>query len=143
MIRSASREDLTGIVARGALHHEELGMPWPYDPESVAKSVVSLMDSGWLLVEDNLAGYIGYEIGGIYFNHDVKIATEHFWYVLPSDRGTGLGDELLKAAQAKAKTQGAVHFAVQLPPQSHTAIDLVEHKGFTKMHGIYGVNLHG
>jgi GNAT superfamily N-acetyltransferase len=141
MIRDAEPADITKIVARGALHHKELKMPWEFDEVSTAKTVLQLMQAGTLLVEDEIKGYIGYEIGGIYFNHDAKLATEHFWYVLPSERKTGLGTELLEAAKAKAKTQGATWFSVQLPPQSSAAIDLVENQGWIKMHGIYGVDL--
>ncbi len=141
MIRSATLDDLTKIVARGALHHEELAMPWPYDEVSAARTVVNLIENDWLIVEDNCAGYFGYEIGGIYFNHNVKIATEHFWYVLPAERGSGLGGQLLEAAKDKAKSQGASWFSTQLPPQSGAAIDLVENKGFIQMHGVYGVDL--
>ena len=141
MIRDATLDDLTALVARGALHHEELGFPWAYDEESTAISCAKLIGLGTLLVEDNVGGYIGYEIGPIYFNNAVLLATEHFWYVLPSERATGLGMALLKAAQDKAKSQGAHWFSTQLPPQSHSAIDLVENKNFQLMHGIYGVDL--
>ena len=140
-IRAAEEKDIVGIVSRGALHHEELAMPWPFDPVSTANTVRALIEQDSLLVEDRLAGYIGYEIGGIYFNHNVKLATEHFWYVLPSHRDTGLGNQLLEAAKTKATAQGADWFGVQLPQNSKEAINLVNKKGFIKMHGIYGVSL--
>lgn len=141
MIRDAITEDLTGLVARGALHHSELGFPWEYDEESAAYSVLSLIDAGTLLVDDELRGYIGYEVGGIYFNLHEQIATEHFWYVLPSHRSTGLGMELLQAAQAKARDQGATWFSVQLPPQSDKAVAVAKQMGFEPMHTFYGVSL--
>ncbi len=141
MIRDAVLDDLAGLVARGKLHHEELGFPWAYDEESTAFSCVKLIQAGTLLVEDTLKGYIGYELGGIYFNLNVILATEHFWYVLPSDRDTGLGQQLLKAAQDKAKAQGADWFSTQLPQQSKAAAQLVDKQGFSLMHGIYGIAL--
>ena len=65
MIRDATLDDLTKLVARGALHHEELGFPWSYDERSTAESCAKLIGLGTLLVEDNLGGYIGYELGPI------------------------------------------------------------------------------
>ncbi len=141
MIRPATLDDLTGLVARGKLHHEELGFPWSYDEISTAKAVAALIDRDTLLVDDHLSGYIGWEMGPIYFNNDVLIATEHFWYVVPSHRSTGLGSELLRAAQAQAQLQGASWFSVQLPPQSEAAIELVDQHNFQQLHGVYGVSL--
>ena len=141
MIRSATIDDLTGLVARGKLHHQELGFPWTYDEESTAYSVLKLIAADTLLVEDTLNGYIGYELGGIYFNLHERLATEHVWYVLPQHRATGLGMELLEAAQEKARSQGANWFATQLPPQSEKAVKLVENMGYSPMHTIYGVSL--
>lgn len=140
-IRDADYGDITKIVARGIWHHEELKIPWAFDELSAAQSVLALVRAGTLLVTDNVAGYIGYELGPMYFNHDVIVAKEHFWYVLPSERKTGLGMALLEAARTKAKKQGATWFSVQLPQESKRAIELVEKEGYQLMHGEYGVAL--
>jgi len=140
-IRDANHDDITKIVARGILHHEELNIPWEFDALSAAESVLALISNGTLLVDDLVNGYIGYEVGPMYFNFSVKVAKEHFWYVLPTERKTGLGMALLEAAQAKAKSQGATWFSVQLPQASKRAIELVEKHDFELMHGEYGVAL--
>ena len=77
----------------------------------------------------------------MYFNHSIRVAKEHFWYVLPSERNTGLGMALLEEARRQAKDLGATWFSVQLPQASKRAIELVEKHGFELMHGEYGVAL--
>ena len=141
MIRPAEYDDVTKIVARGILHHKELGIPWPFDDVSTAETVLALIRAGTLLVDDAVNGYIGFEIGPMYFNHEVRVAKEHFWYVLPAKRNTGLGMALLEAAQLEAKKQGATWFSVQLPQESKRAMEIVGEHGYKLMHGEYGVAL--
>lgn len=140
-LRSAHLDDLTGLVARGKLHHTELGLPWAYDEESTAFSVLKLISAETLIVEETLKGYIGYEVGSIYFNLHERLATEHFWYTLPAYRSTGLGMALLEAAQTRATVQGATWFSTQLPPASEKAVKVAEQMGFEPMHTIYGKRL--
>jgi GNAT superfamily N-acetyltransferase len=142
-IRPADLDDIPALIRAGEAHHKELGMPWPYDEISTAKTLGTLISADTLLVADDgdIVGYIGFEIGGIYFNHDATLAVEHFWYVRPDQRANGIGMELLQAAERHAQQKGATWFSVQLPPNSEKARTLAEQRGYKEMHLIYGTGL--
>lgn len=137
MIRPATLEDLTRIVARGQMHHDELGIPVPFDAVSTAQTVATLTMAGTLLVHEDLDGYIGFTVEPCYFNHAYRFGYEQFWYVMPAARGTGLGTDLLHAAEERARAMGATAFHAQLPEASQDATRLAEALGYELAHGIY------
>lgn len=114
MIRDARPEDVGRILELGERFFNEAG--WPrvatWDGMSVVDTLEKLASEGVLIVaEDNgrVVGMAGAPIGPAYFNRDINMSQELFWYV---DKGAKVGLSLLDGLEAGCKAKGS-HVHIQ------------------------------
>lgn len=114
MIRAAVPSDAARIAELGERFFNEAG--WPqvatWHEDSVRDFLGVLSAHGVLLVAEVggvVVGMAGACIFPAYFNRDLKMAQELFWYVEEAHRkGKAIGAELLRAMEDAAKAKGAV-----------------------------------
>ncbi len=84
---------------------------FPYDEESMTEAFHQMMEDGLCFVvtgedgETHLGG-VGAVRGPLFFKRSATIASERFWWVVPDDRGAGVGKLLLKKLFEASKAQG-------------------------------------
>lgn len=83
---------------------------FPYDDASMTEAFHQMMEDGLCFVvvgedgETHLGG-VGAVKGPLFFKRDANVASERFWWVVPDDRGVGVGKLLLKKLFQAAKEQ--------------------------------------
>lgn len=110
MLREATIHDIPKLVKMGR-EFSNL-MPLEYDENSMAKTFEFLInsDKGVVFVNQNVTGTIGGFLDRAFFNNNLEIATELFWWVNPLDRGDG--KRLLEAFEEWSSNLGA--YSVQM-----------------------------
>lgn len=117
MIRNITTDDLPQLIAYG--EHFWTLTPYittgmEYNPESVGKLLLDLMDNHYIKVfekDDKIVGFIGVLIAPFPFNTDYKIASEMFFFVHPDYRGE-VGSSLLDKAEEDLKNDGVSMLAM-------------------------------
>lgn len=118
MIRPAVPEDIKPIMAMGEAFFAEAGHAargCVFDPQSFAYTVGMLMDAGLILVmehEDKVVGMAAMDAAKAYWNHNVLVGREAFWYVCPAHRKGRDSRSLLSALEDTAKAAGIHIFDV-------------------------------
>ena len=105
MIREAKSSDFPELLRMGRGFSESLGIP--LDDVSALDMAERLIDSddAVLLIGDGvMAGALAYPL---YFNKNVVIGQELFWWVDKDKRGNGVGRDILDALEQWAKSVGA------------------------------------
>lgn len=113
MIREARPDDIGRILELGERFFCEAG--WskvaPWDSMSFVETVERLDSEGVMLVSESdgrVTGMAGAPVYPAFFNRDVKLSQEMFWYVDPAHRGGRDGIGLFNAMEAAAGAKGAV-----------------------------------
>ena len=105
MISEATKDDVPSLVELCARFHAWSQFPGGsvFDPESCRSSFEALIerDNGVLL--HGGGGFIGLSLGPLFFNHAEPMAVELFFWA-----PEGNGDAIRKAAEAWAKSKGAL-----------------------------------
>lgn len=114
MIRLAVPDDGPAMMAMGAQFHDEAGYgaQFPFDALSFAHTVASLGPRNLVLVAEingQIVGMAAADIAPVITNHNVLMAKEAFWYVLPLHR-KGIGREMFNALELLVSDHGAVMF---------------------------------
>lgn len=109
-IRDATEEDIPRIVEMGRTFVEVSGQEdiGTYDDEMAAVTVRSCMADGVVLVievDGKVVGMAAALVYRVYYSRDDFTAQELFWWVEPEYRG--IGDELRKMLERRAKEKGA------------------------------------
>jgi ribosomal protein S18 acetylase RimI-like enzyme len=117
-IRKATHEDLEDLVRMGRAFFYEAkwdnqGIEW--NDEAARLTLADMLEK-----EDNIIymahteiaiGMIAGVIYPVWYNHNIKMAQEFFWYVIPEKR-RGVGLKLLKALEEEIKARGIKTFAM-------------------------------
>lgn len=116
MIRLATLKDIPALLRLGKKFHEsaELSNLLDYDTESVSASISNMIegDAGAVIVSTDgskITGMIGLISFPSYMNFSTKLAQELFWWVEPEYRKTGVGVDLIKAAETWAELMEVSH----------------------------------
>ena len=114
MIRPAVEPDIPAIMRMGRAFFDAAG--WPevtsWDDASVELTLRGLIGgelAGGLLVAEHDGAPVGmasFMVFPFYFNHQVTVAQEIFWWVEPAHR-FGIGATLLDAFEDAARARGA------------------------------------
>lgn len=136
MIRDATEADVKRIVEMGRAFFEISGQDdiATFDDEAAADTVRACMEEGVVLVlqkDGVLVGMAGALIYRIYLSRDDITAQELFWWVEPEHRG--VGTELLKMLERRAKENGAASIAM---------IELESMKGVGRLYERAGYRAH-
>lgn len=120
MIRPALPSDMPALVAMGASFFEEAGHGerFTFDPETFTHVVANMAQLGLVLVADKGGQPVGMgaiDVARAFWNQNVILSREAFWYVQPEHR-TGLGRKLLTAMETAAASHGATVFDVVAEP---------------------------
>jgi len=105
VIREAGASDFPEIIRMGRAFAKSIGIP--LDEESTLDTAVNLIDSEnsvLLIGEGVMAGATAYPL---YFNKNVVIAQELFWWVDKDKRSNGIGREILAELERWAQSVGA------------------------------------
>jgi GNAT superfamily N-acetyltransferase len=107
-----------------------------YDQESMRFSFLQMMEDGLCIVD---AEEDGTHLGGVgaikapfFFNHAKSFAYERFWWVVPGDRGKGVGKGLLKAIHEAAKDAGC-EYLMMISLNDLTVDGMYKQLGFTEV----------
>jgi len=114
MIRPAVSDDTPVMIEMGKAFFEEAGhaSEHPFCEQSFASTLALLGRAGLLLVVDNgkeVIGMAAADVAPAYWNYEVKVGREAFFYVKPKYR-TGLGKLLIKALEDVSLAHGATVF---------------------------------
>lgn len=114
MIRKATLEDVPALVAMGKTFVKDLPLPAEVDEDTVVKLLSFLVteENGCLLVNDDVTAAIGGMSYPYYFNANITVASELFWWVSEPARRSGTGLELLDEFEVWAKEVGASVFSM-------------------------------
>jgi hypothetical protein len=117
MIREARPDDMGRILELGERFFVESG--WhhvaPWDAMSFVETVERLDSDGVLLVSDDegrVTGMAGAPIYPAYFNRNVRLSQEMFWYVDPAHRRGRDGIRLFEGMEAGVAAKGARTFTM-------------------------------
>lgn len=108
MIRKANKEDMPKMIKMALAFFDETyykrfaNLSKDYAEEILA----ALIDGGILLVDEEVNGMIGLNVGDFIFDPKVKTAAEIFWYVSPASQNSGLGSKLLDSAISACTPMG-------------------------------------
>ena len=111
-IRPAALDDSAALMRMAAAYFEEAGFDYPIDIASVARSIALLAQDGTMLVVDRnglAVGMAAAVVHSAFFNHQVRLARELFWYVEPAHR-RGIGPRLLEALEVMLVERGVTLF---------------------------------
>lgn len=108
-IRDATEADFPALLPMAERFAEAAygDMNIPLDASSCEETALMLMKTGFLLVTDDLKAMIGVIVVPWWFNRDVLMATEVFWW-----SENGLGGKLREAAEERAQALGATSIAM-------------------------------
>lgn len=139
MIRRAQSTDIDRLIEMGRAFFAEAGHEnscpgFTFDAASFARTLALLASHGLLLVVDKGNGPVGMgaiDVSRAYWNHNVVLSREAFWYCDPEYR-KGLGRKLLTAMETAAGDYGATVFDVvaEPGPRSKPLEYLYEKAGF-------------
>lgn len=135
LLRAAKASDSAALLAMMAPFNRSEGIPWR--PKRVATALrILLRDSrlgAVVVAEDRASGLlVGYVVATL--NYDLEFAgpdafvTELF--VVPEQRGRGLGNRLLRAITTRMRAAGAGALHLLVRPENQSARRLYERAGF-------------
>jgi GNAT superfamily N-acetyltransferase len=145
MIRQAKHSDLKRIQEMGSEFWVESNFKdflGELDPEGLHRFYVHLIGKNCLMVADvdgEVVGMMGFSI----FQHPMspgkKIAQEHFWWIEPEHRRSGVGSELLATAEHLIKARGAIgNFMITLHGVDHERVgNFYEGEGYRPFEYVY------
>ena len=115
MIRKATPGDVNAIVEMSRIFYATTddARYVPFCEDTVFGLASMLVDSHIMLIAEidcEAVGMIGAYVSPGMFNASATGAHEVVWYVSPSHRGSGIGGDLLKAADAERKERGCWKF---------------------------------
>lgn len=135
MIRVATKNDIgaiAGMIVES--HQDEYFAPFgETDRDAVSASFAGVVDAGGFVVADVdgvLVGVCGFAVVPLWFNPSYLMATTVVWWVRPSSRAHGLGNELLREAENIAKKQGARSLLVTVRKDSTMAVSKILGLGY-------------
>ena len=135
MIWDASESDLPEILRMAELFANESGIDVPFDSISSEFTARQLMDDGLLLVgEGGMIGGLAYPH---FFNAQVIIAQEIFWWVDIEHRGSRLGLRLFEGFESWARDLGAKHVTMIALASQKPVHNLYLRKGYREMESSY------
>lgn len=113
MIRRADADDITGIVDLGREFHAMAQIKIPYDPYGTRCFLEEALKNDAVAVfvveqDGKLAGTAGAILAPVFFNLQVRVAQEMFWFVSKDARGRRDSLRLLEAMEAWARENQAV-----------------------------------
>ena len=123
MIREAELSDLPELVRMGRLFAQSIGIP--LDDESTLDTLENLIDSEssvLLIGEGVMAGALAYPL---FFNKDITVAQELFWWADKDRRGSGIGRDILMSLEQWAQSIGAHHLTMLAMDTSPEYVDAV------------------
>ena len=133
--------DLPQVAALGAHFYAEGKLPGSFNAAYWKQSWTELLNNGSGVIFGLWRGeeFVG-ALGGVLFpdpNTGEPVATEFFWYVLPSARGAGL--QLLTSFEAWAAEAGAtrVHMVHLLKLAPEKLGRLYQRRGYTPTETLY------
>lgn len=114
MIRAARGEDAPALVEMGRAFFEEAGYAaeFEFDDESFFSTIAILAKHGLLLIAEKdgkAVGMAAVDVAPAYWNHDVMLAKELFWFVQKEYR-QGIGRQMLRALEETVRSRGAQLF---------------------------------
>lgn len=115
MIRRAHPSDVPWLVEMGHAFFREAGhegVTGEFDPNSFAATLDVLAPHNLVLVMEEhgeVVGMAAADVAKAYWNHNVLLGREAFWYIKPEFR-KGDGRYLLEGLENVARSIGAVHF---------------------------------
>lgn len=120
MIRQAEPRDIEALLSMGRAFFAEAGHAKRderclFDDESFAFICGVLMDAGLLLVsvdDGSPIGMAALDVAPAYWNRNLLLGREAFWYISPSHRKGRDSRGLLAALEEIAKARGIVIFDV-------------------------------
>lgn len=140
MIREAVLDDVPAIVALGRSfvsedHYARFLMAKTGMLTVYMTGVVAGTTSAILISESagSIVGMLGIQVADHPMSGE-KTAAELFWYVLPEHRN-GVGRELMKAAEAWARSRGAAKLQMTAPDQRVAKV--YERRGFAHVESTY------
>ena len=111
----------------------------PFDEQSMEDAFVLMMECGLCIIdvdaEGNHLGGAGAIKGPLYFNNNVQIAMERFWWVVPDERAKGVGKALYQALESSAKDAGCTH--LMMIGLDNEVYQLYERLGFKKTEEVF------
>jgi len=117
-VRFAEYDDIEAILALGEKFFDLAN--WPryaeWDKNSVASTLTSLIDgklNGILLVgeaDSKVVGMSAALIFPFYFNFNILVGQEIFWYVEDEFRNSGIGAGMMQKLEQESKLRGATVF---------------------------------
>lgn len=116
MIRLAVPDDGPQIMKMGEGFFNEAGhgARFTFDRESFAHSVIQFAKNDLLLVvekDGQVVGMAAADVAPAFWNYNVLLAREAWWYLLPAHR-QGIGRRLLVALEDLLRARGATLFDV-------------------------------
>lgn len=120
MIRAAVPNDIFSILEMGEAFHREAGIPdrderMTFDRDSFAFTAATLMDAGLMLICEEGGEPIGMAAADgarAYWNHNVMLGREIFWYIKKDHRKGKDSRHLLGALEDLARDRGIHLFDV-------------------------------
>lgn len=111
-VRRGTIEDIDALVDMGErfFAFSAFSEFTPLDPDSVRNSLLSLLDGGVVFVAEHEQQIVGGIVGmmtSVWFNQNVRTATELAWWVDEEHRTTSAGIKLYRAFESWAAEQGA------------------------------------
>jgi GNAT superfamily N-acetyltransferase len=112
-IRPITPDDLNDILRMAHNFHasSHVAESLPFCDQSFTKSIVDMLSDGYGMVyvaenDSGLCGMIGVMLNRHWFNNSLLLASDLFWWVDESARGSSAGLKLLNAAENWAKECG-------------------------------------
>lgn len=108
MIRLAALSDMHELLRMGELFFNASGYSdiTTFDIETT-KVILNELIKGGTLLTDGKYSMLGFVVFPVFMNANTQISQELFWWVDESERGSGVGVEILKEAERISKEQGA------------------------------------
>lgn len=143
IVRNATREDVSWLIETCFEFAESIKDKYLVaDVPTLVELLLILMEKHLLLVceiEEKKAGMLGAFIVPHYFNKNLTMATEVFWWVIPEYRKSGAGEFLLDEFVKRAKEKAQLIFVGSL---ISSGIDkFYEKKGFKMKEKSFGMEI--
>lgn len=139
LIREAEVNDTASLLPLVADYWRFESIPG-FDPASVAPQLERLLSSpnlgaGWIALADNMA--VGYLLAVYVFSLEHMGITAEIdeFYVIPAERASGVGSELLRTAESEFIRIGCTNVSLQLSRGNDSARHFYRRFGYTQRLG--------